>query len=339
MAVSRRRVRLAAAAGLIAAVAATFTTYSLPNPPAATPAGREAPAPGGADPMPVVRMPLYTDPDTQAARAALTLPKGSPQQRAAARLAAVPQARWLTPTDGSANVGRYVEASTKADATGVLVLYGIPQRDCGSYSAGGFATAGEYRAWVDAVRAGIARRPVVVIVEPDALTSADCLTSTARAARMSLLRYAVHKLSADATTTVYLDGGHSRWESPEELARLLAEAGVAQARGFSLNVSNFLSTAEQIDYGERVSRLLDDRAHYIIDTSRNGNGPADAAPLNWCNPPGRAPGVRPTTNTAGAHADAYLWVKHPGESDGACRPGEPRSGLWFADYTVDLFTE
>ena len=48
----------------------------------------------------------------------------------------------------------------------------------------------------------------------------------------------------------------------------------------------------------------------MIDTSRNGAGPTDD-PLYWCKPSGRAPGTPPTTATAGAHADAYLWVKRP----------------------------
>ena len=76
--------------------------------------------------------------------------------------------------------------------------------------------------------------------------------------------------------------------------------------------------------------------HYIIDTSRNGLGPAPDGALNWCNPPGRALGARPTAVTAGAHSDAYLWIKRPGESDGACHPGEPTSGLWFGSYAVGL---
>src|SRR5664279_2548897 len=79
--------------------------------------------------------------------------------------------------------------------------------------------------------------------------------------------------------------------------------------------------------------------HYIIDTSRNGLGPAPDGALNWCNPPGRALGALPTAVTAGTHSDAYLWIKRPGESDGACHPGERRpdcgseatlSGSWTA---------
>jgi endoglucanase len=77
-------------------------------------------------------------------------------------------------------------------------------------------------------------------------------------------------------------------------------------------------------------------AHFVIDTSRNGQGPLDAtkyglAPYNqsssvvagltsgqWCNPPGAGVGLRPTSNTGVALLDAYLWVKTPGQSDGSC---------------------
>jgi endoglucanase len=76
--------------------------------------------------------------------------------------------------------------------------------------------------------------------------------------------------------------------------------------------------------------------HFVIDTSRNGQGPNDmeayAKPPynqppavisalqagNWCNPPGRGLGLRPTAATGVPLLDAYLWVKVPGESDGQC---------------------
>jgi HK97 family phage portal protein len=50
----------------------------------------------------------------------------------------------------------------------------------------------------------------------------------------------------------------------------------------------------------------------------------------------RAMGVAPTTATAGAHADAYLWVKRPGESDGSCEPGEPPAGRFVNEYAIEL---
>jgi endoglucanase len=74
----------------------------------------------------------------------------------------------------------------------------------------------------------------------------------------------------------------------------------------------------------------------VIDTSRNGNGAAPDSPLHWCNPSGRALGVPPTTQTAGAHADAYLWVKRPGESDGTCDKGDPPAGTFVNQFVVEL---
>ena len=38
----------------------------------------------------------------------------------------------------------------------------------------------------------------------------------------------------------------------------------------------------------------------------------------WCNPPGAGAGLRPTASTGVPLVDAYLWIKTPGESDGAC---------------------
>ncbi len=73
----------------------------------------------------------------------------------------------------------------------------------------------------------------------------------------------------------------------------------------------------------------------MIDTSRNGAGPAGGE-LYWCNPTGRALGTPPTTATAGAHADAYLWIKRPGESDGSCGRGEPQAGTFVSQYAIDL---
>jgi endoglucanase len=76
--------------------------------------------------------------------------------------------------------------------------------------------------------------------------------------------------------------------------------------------------------------------HFVVDTSRNGRGPLDPAPYaaapynqpstviaglgagNWCNPAGAGVGIPSTAKTGVELADAYLWVKTPGESDGSC---------------------
>lgn len=75
---------------------------------------------------------------------------------------------------------------------------------------------------------------------------------------------------------------------------------------------------------------------FVIDTGRNGQGPLDAgryaaAPYDqpaasiagleagsWCNSRGAGVGLRPTLSTGVPLADAFLWVKIPGQSDGSC---------------------
>ncbi|MFE7578772.1 glycoside hydrolase family 6 protein [Streptomyces sp. NPDC057521] len=99
---------------------------------------------------------------------------------------------------------------------------------------------------------------------------------------------------------------------------------------------------------------LKDLSHYVLDNSRNGLGawipPAgkytDAEP--WCNAPGRGIGVRPTADTGQPLADAYLYVKTIGESDGTCHRGtagpadpeygseDPAAGAWWPDFAHTL---
>lgn len=100
--------------------------------------------------------------------------------------------------------------------------------------------------------------------------------------------------------------------------------------------------------------------HFVVDTSRNGQGPwhptvsyPDAQ--DWCNPPGRGVGARPTASTGVPPVlgqqlvDAYLWVKVPGESDGSCNRGiagstndpewgmvDPPAGAWFPQQALQL---
>ncbi|HEY2941766.1 MAG TPA: glycoside hydrolase family 6 protein, partial [Vicinamibacteria bacterium] len=138
-------------------------------------------------------------------------------------------------------------------------------------------------------------------------------------------------LKADPAVGVYIDAGHSHWMSADTAAARLHAAGVADADGFSLNVSNFYATAGEIAYGRTISQRLGGK-HFVVDTSRNGAG---VAPSTWCNPPGMALGARPTAATGDALVDAYVWVKRPGESDGTCNGG-PSAGAFWPDYALGL---
>jgi endoglucanase len=215
----------------------------------------------------------------------------------------------------------------------VLVAYNIPARDCGSHSAGGAEQTAGYRAWIRAFADGLDDGPAAVIVEPDALAQLSCLKSPARTERVQLLRYAVDMLTAHPDVAVYLDASHAGWIPEDEMAQRLAAAGVRSARGFALNVSFFGRTADEVGYGRRISAAIDHETPFIIDTSRNGRGPTPDR--EWCNPPGRALGELPDTSPPDPLVDAYLWIKHPGYSDGTCNGGPP-AGQWWAEYAAGL---
>ena len=250
------------------------------------------------------------------------------------KIAAQPQADWFGGWSGDvrAAVAARVDAAAAAGGVPVLVAYDIPQRDCGGWSSGGAATADAYRAWIRSFAGGIGTRRALVVLEPDALAGLDCLDAQSRESRLALLRDAIAVLTALPRTSVYLDGGHSRWHPAAEMAARLAAAGVADAQGVSLNVSNFVATGELIAYGRELAAATGGK-HFVIDTSRNGLGPAPDG--QWCNPPGRALGERPAGPTAEPRLDALLWIKRPGESDGSCGGGPP-AGSWWADYALGL---
>ena len=280
---------------------------------------------------------LFVDPTSVAALEAQRLRATDPTQAALFdRIAAQPQGEWLGDWLPAAELAGHVDA--RLDAAGaaqsvpVLVVYAIPLRDCGGYSAGAPTSAEAYRSWVSELARGLDGRRALVVLEPDALSLSGCLSPEQLDTRLALLSDAAHTLGA-AGATVYLDAGHSAWHPPETMARLLRAAGVAHARGFALNVSNFQRTEDEVAYGGAVSRLLGG-ATFVVDTSRNGAGPA-SGPEAWCNPPDRALGRPPTGHTALPGVDALLWVKRPGESDGACAGG-PSAGEWWADYAAGL---
>ncbi|HEX2658866.1 MAG TPA: glycoside hydrolase family 6 protein [Polyangia bacterium] len=94
--------------------------------------------------------------------------------------------------------------------------------------------------------------------------------------------------------------------------------------------------AEQVDRAPNPPGPATPLIHFVVDTSRAGRVPLDparfaAAPYNqppeviaaltrglWCNPPGAGIGPVPTVETGFPLADAFVWVKRPGESDGSC---------------------
>ncbi|MEI5099961.1 glycoside hydrolase family 6 protein [Streptomyces sp. PmtG] len=281
---------------------------------------------------------FWVNPDSGAARQAAAWSRQGRFTDAwvMARIAVRPQAEWLPRDAPGPTVRSVVERAAAAGRTAVLVTYFIPDRDCGLYSAGGARDAVHYRRWIDEFATGLGTHAAYVIVEPDAVaqTVAGCLGADTDE-RYALLAYAVDRLKRQAGAKVYLDAGNATWiPQVGRLVRPLRRAGVDRADGFALNVSNFHTNEVSAEYGHRLVRALGGGPRFVIDTSRNGNGPYPGA-MPWCNPPGRALGTAPTTRTGDAAVDAYLWIKRPGESDGTCRGG-PEAGEFWPAYALEL---
>lgn len=224
-------------------------------------------------------------------------------------------------------------AAARAGAIPVIVAYHLPDRDaCGHFSAAWGPTPAGYQTWIDQLAAAIGDSHVIVVVEPDAVPDllTGCLDPAQQAERYQLLRYAMHRLSGLPRAQVYLDAGNpGMMPDPTALAGPLEQAGIRDGSGFSANVSNFQWTADVVTWAQRLEHALGGRAAAVIDTSRNGRGPYTGpdAP-QWCNPPGRALGRRPTLDPGPAGIAAYLWIKDPGVSDGTCNGGPPAGDYW-----------
>ncbi|MFE0131581.1 glycoside hydrolase family 6 protein [Streptomyces sp. NPDC059037] len=282
---------------------------------------------------------FWVEPDSSAARQAAEWRRQGHTSQALLmdRIGGRAQAVWLHDEQPGQQVRTVTGAAAEAGRVPVLVAYYIPHRDCGDYSHGGAASAAEYRLWIEEFAAAIGDRAAYVIVEPDAVAQevAGCAMADAEE-RYALLAHAVDRLKARPNTKVYLDAGNAGWIPDEQrLVTPLRQAGIAGADGFALNVSNYQTDAVSSAYGHRLAAGIGGAKHFVVDSSRNGNGPYTGSDLAWCNPPGRALGTPPTTGTGDAALDAYLWIKRPGESDGTCRGG-PQVGEWWPQYALGL---
>jgi endoglucanase len=402
---------------------------------------------------PVAGDDLYVPPPQRGAKQQIAELTAQGDKSAADLIRAItktPQAVWFeggTPGSVKQDVRLTVTRAAARRSIPVLVTYNIPFRDCAQFSAGGATTRAEYEAWIDGFAAGIGNRDAIVILEPDGLgiipwydpygsadgsgalewcQPAEADPATAASERFAMLNHAVDALADLPNVTTYLDGTHSAWLGSGDIADRLVQAGVDNADGFYLNVSNYQFTANNVQYGRwisqcvayatevaagdffgcpnqywnggplpakiaellgewtgvaldrfgewsdasddptlntsginlRYSTMLGDiepTARYVIDTSRNGQGPWQPPeypdPQDWCNPPDRGLGLAPTLATDQPLLDAYLWVKTPGESDGECTRGlgpagetvdpewgmiDPGAGDWFPEMALEL---
>ncbi|WP_306334659.1 glycoside hydrolase family 6 protein [Streptomyces sp. KL118A] len=283
---------------------------------------------------------FWVDPDSPAARQVQQWEEQGRARDAEAlkRISEQPMAVWPAGDDPAPDIAQATRGAAREGRTAVLVAYNIPHRDCGQHSAGGAGSAGHYRNWVNEFAAAIGDAPALVVLEPDAVPHIvdGCTPAEYHADRYQLLSEAIQRLKRQPKVKVYLDAGNPGWISDAgKLTEPLRKAGVAEADGFSLNVSNFQSDGAIKAYGRTLSATVGGK-HFVMDTSRNGRGPlAGDRQDAWCNPPGRGLGTPPTDRTGDPLVDAVLWIKRPGDSDGPCRGG-PAAGQWWPDYALGL---
>ncbi|GAA3554798.1 glycoside hydrolase family 6 protein [Streptomyces osmaniensis] len=333
---------------------------SLPLLPSASPSVTKSPSPTSASPTrtrekatptpsptraetkqstAVVSSRLYRHPDSQVLEWVRDNPADPRHAVIESRIAAQPAAVWFadfTPDTITTRVRAVTSGGSALGRVPVVVPYAIPDRDCGGYSEGGAPGLDAYDAWIDRFAAGLGSGDVIVVLEPDSVAQADCLSERARADRFASLARAGRVMkAANPRARVYYDAGHSGWNAPARQADWLRQAGAASTAssdGVFSNVSNFRTTSAEIAYDRQVLDALDGPASLgaVIDTSRNGAGaPADG---EWCDPTGRKLGRAPTLATGESRIDAYLWVKLPGESDGC----KGRPGTFTASYAYEL---
>ncbi|MFC9090461.1 glycoside hydrolase family 6 protein [Nocardiopsis dassonvillei] len=265
---------------------------------------------------------FYVNPNTSAAVWVEENPNDPRADVIRDRIASVAQATWFTqynPAEVRDDVDAVVSAADARGQTPILVVYNIPGRDCGNHSGGGAPSHDAYRAWVDEVAAGLEGRSATIVLEPDALPLVSgCSDPSALLDSMAHAGKALMEGSSEAR--VYFDIGHSAWLDPQEAADLLNGADIANsAHGVATNTSNYNWTDDEVAFAEAVIAATGvPGLGAVIDTSRNGNGPA--ADGEWCDPPGRMIGRPSSTDTGNPLIDAFIWTKLPGEADGCIAP-------------------
>ncbi|KAK4176732.1 1, 4-beta cellobiohydrolase [Triangularia setosa] len=223
---------------------------------------------------------------------------------------------------------------------------------------------------------------VALVIEPDSLPNL-VTNSDVQACRNSAagyrdgVAYALKTLNLP-NVVQYIDAGHGGWlgwdanlkPGAEELAKAYKAAGSPkQFRGIATNVAGWntwdlspgeFSTASDAKYnscqnertyvntfGQRL-KAAGMPNHAIVDTGRNGVQGLREEWGNWCNVDGAGFGRPPSADTGLELADAFVWVKPGGESDGtsdssavrydsfcgkpdAFQPS-PEAGAWHQEY-------
>ncbi|RWA05470.1 hypothetical protein EKO27_g9634 [Xylaria grammica] len=266
----------------------------------------------------------------------------------AAKVADVGSFLWL---DTIANIAKFDEAIADLPCENILglVIYDLPGRDCAAKASNGelaYSEIAKYKSdYIDQDTAIVEKLKAnpnsafALIIEPDSLpnlvTNADLQTcKDSKSAYEEGVAYALKNLNLP-NVVMYIDAGHGGWlgwdanlkPGAEELAKVYKNAGSPkQVRGIATNIAGW--NAWDLSPGEFSSASDAKRAghpnHAIVDTGRNAVTGLREEWGNWCNVDGAGFGVRPTSSTGEELADAFVWGKPGGESDGTSDTGATR---------------
>jgi hypothetical protein len=198
------------------------------------------------------------------------------------------------------------------------------------------AKYGLFQGRVNAMADAIARRPVVLLLETDAIGTSSCIAHKgALGTWEKFLSYEIGKMASLPHAVVYVEGGYSDSNSVGYTARALNKVGIRRIRGFFTNDTHLQWTINEVRWATKISKKTHG-AHFIVNTAQNGRGPklnphpARQGIEDLCNPPGRGLGPRDTTKTGFKLADAWMWTSPPGNSSGHCHGGPASGSFWTA---------
>ena len=287
---------------------------------------------------------FFVDPESEVAHAAERSPalKTISTEPGTARFGSFSFGHNGVPNIATA-VSRYLtRASVEEPGTvPLLATYRIVHGLCG-HASDSPADVASYKGFIDGFAQGIGSYRAVLFLEMDSIITMGCLSHHGQAVREQELQYAIDTLIADCPhLVIYLDAGAADALSARQSARYLRRAGVAKIQGFFLNATHFDWTSNEIRYGQQISRLTGGK-HFVVNTGTNGRGPlrppdrVHQGNEVLCNPPGRGLGPQPTADTGFPNVDMFAWTTNPGESGGPCRPGAPKTGVFWPAYALML---
>ncbi|KAH7306003.1 glycoside hydrolase family 6 protein [Stachybotrys elegans] len=189
-----------------------------------------------------------------------------------------------------------------------------------------------------------------LVIEPDSLPNLVTNSNVAACQQSASgyregVAYALKTLNLP-NVVQYIDAGHGGWlgwndnlqPGARELANAYKNAGSpSQFRGFATNVAGwnqwdaepgeFASAPDaqwnkaqnEKKYVELFGAALASAGmpnHAIVDTGRSGKPGGRLEWGDWCNVVNTGFGKRPSSSTGSTLADAFVWVKPGGESDG-----------------------